>query len=86
MLFGKVRWTEKNLRSLGKVVSWRVWVSITNFLVAWGVSGSASSGLGVAAGLLVTNSILYFLHERTWNSIAWGKAEVETPAEEQPAQ
>ena len=64
---------EKIMRSLGKVVSWRILVTITNFIGGWLASGSWKVGIGVVGFALVVNSILYFFHERIWNKINKGK-------------
>jgi len=64
---------EKTMRSLGKVVTWRILVTITNFVGGYLASGSWVVGLGVVSFALVVNSILYFFHERTWNKIDAGK-------------
>ena len=67
------KWLEKAVRSLGKVVTWRVLVTITNTVGGFLASGSWMVGLGVASFALVVNSILYYFHERAWNRIDWGK-------------
>jgi uncharacterized membrane protein len=66
-------WIERGFRSLGKVVTWRIAVTITNFFGGWISSGDPLVGLGVVSFALVVNSILYFFHERVWNRIEWGK-------------
>lgn len=68
-----MNWLENAMRSLGKVVTWRILVTITNFVGGWLASGSWQVGLGVVSFALVVNSVLYFFHERTWNRIMWGK-------------
>lgn len=69
----KTKFYEKAMRSLGKVVTWRILVTITNFIGGWLASGSWAVGLGVVSFALVVNSILYYFHERTWNRIDAGK-------------
>jgi uncharacterized membrane protein len=69
-----MKWLENAMRSLGKVVTWRILVTITNFVGGWLASGSWQVGLGVVSFALVVNSILYFFHERAWNRIMWGKS------------
>jgi uncharacterized membrane protein len=69
----QTKFVEKALRSLGKVVSWRILVTITNFIGGWLASGSWQVGLGVVSFALVVNSILYYFHERAWNRIDAGK-------------
>jgi len=68
-----MKFYEKALRSLSKVVTWRILVTITNFIGGYIASGSWMVGLGVVSFALVVNSILYFFHERAWNKIDAGK-------------
>jgi len=68
-----MKFYEKTMRSLGKVVTWRILVTVTNFVGGWLASGSWKIGLGVVGFALVVNSILYFFHERLWNRIQSGK-------------
>jgi uncharacterized membrane protein len=73
----KLEFYEKAMRSLGKVVTWRVLVTITNFVGGWIASGSWQVGLGVVSFALVVNSVLYYFHERAWNRIDAGKEVME---------
>jgi uncharacterized membrane protein len=68
-----MKFCEKAMRSLGKVVTWRILVTITNFIGGYLASGSWMVGLGVVSFALVVNSILYFFHERVWNRIDAGR-------------
>lgn len=72
-LLAKPKFLEKWTRSLSKVVSWRVTVTMSNFLGAWWVSGNLAAGLTFAGFALVINSLLYFFHERAWNRLDWAK-------------
>ena len=69
----QTKFYEKAMRSLGKVVTWRILVTITNFIGGYLASGSWMVGLGVVSFALVVNSIMYFFHERAWNRIDAGK-------------
>jgi uncharacterized membrane protein len=73
MLDFSTKFVETAMRSLGKVVTWRILVTITNFIGGYLASGSWMVGLGVVSFALVVNSILYFFHERAWNKIDAGK-------------
>jgi uncharacterized membrane protein len=73
MILFKTKFYEKAMRSLGKVVTWRILVTITNFIGGYLASGSWMVGLGVVSFALVVNSIMYFFHERAWNRIDAGK-------------
>jgi uncharacterized membrane protein len=68
-----VKFYERAMRSLGKVVTWRILVTITNFFGGWIASGNPWVGLGVVSFALVVNSIIYYFHERAWNRINAGK-------------
>jgi uncharacterized membrane protein len=74
MNFLKHKFTDKQLRTLSKMVSWRVVVSATNMLSAWYFSGDWRVGLGVVGVALIVNSTIYFFHERVWNLIDWGRS------------
>ena len=69
----RVKFYERTMRSLGKVITWRILVTITNFFGGWLASGNPWVGLGVVSFALVVNSILYYFHERGWNRIDAGK-------------
>jgi uncharacterized membrane protein len=73
------KWIERAMRSMGKVVTWRILVTITNFIGGWLASGSWQVGLGVVSFALVVNSILYYFHERAWNRLDWGKEPNQAP-------
>ena len=73
----KLEFYEKAMRSLGKVVTWRILVTITNFVGGLLASGSWQVGLGVVSFALVVNSVLYYFHERAWNRINAGKEVME---------
>ena len=72
------RFTEGQLRSVTKVVSWRVMVTLTNFMGGLISSGDWRVGLGVAGFALVVNSTLYWFHERFWNRVPWNKHATES--------
>lgn len=71
------KFKERIPRSLAKVITWRVLVTITNFLGGWIASGNPWVGLGVVSFALVVNSILYFFHERAWNASNYGRTVVD---------
>lgn len=75
------KFRERIPRSLAKVITWRILVTITNTVGGFLASGSWIVGLGVASFALVVNSILYFFHERAWNRADWGKKVVDNTQE-----
>lgn len=65
--------SETSIRSLIKTVSWRITGSGATFLVAYFISGNIAMSSTIAVIQLTTNTILYYVHERVWNKIKWGK-------------
>jgi len=60
-------------RSLAKTISWRLTGSGATFIIAYSIGGSAAIAGTIAVVQMVTNTILYFAHERVWNTIPWGR-------------
>jgi len=64
---------EKIKRSLTKTISWRVIGTLDTILISWLITGTLALAFSIGAIELVTKMVLYFFHERVWNSIKWGK-------------
>lgn len=64
---------ETNARSIVKTVSWRITGSLATLLISYVVLGDFTVAGAIATAQLVTNTILYFIHERAWNKILWGR-------------
>ena len=60
-------------RSLVKTVSWRLTGSGATFLISYLIAGDFAVAGTIAIIQLVSNTILYFIHERVWNKISWGR-------------
>ncbi|MFD1551016.1 hypothetical protein DNU06_04555 [Putridiphycobacter roseus] len=65
--------SEKPIRSIIKSISWRTVGTIDTVLISWFVTGTLSLAFSIGAIELLTKMLLYFLHERMWNTISWGK-------------
>ena len=65
--------SEKPLRSLAKTVSWRITGSLATFLISYIISNDLTVAGSIATIQIISNTILYFIHERIWNKIKWGK-------------
>jgi uncharacterized membrane protein len=76
----KTKFIEKNPRSFVKVLTWRVIMMAQWFFVTLYTTGSVTTAAGVLGFTTVVNSLLYFLHERGWNLVDWGK-KVDEPTE-----
>jgi uncharacterized membrane protein len=69
-----------HMRSLVKAVSWRVIGSLDTFMLSFLVTGSAKWAVSIATAEALTKIVLYYLHERAWRLVRWGR--FEAPAEE----
>ena len=64
---------ETQKRSWSKSVTWRVAATINGFVVAYAYLGELSQSLKIAVVGNITGLLLYYVHERWWNSVRWGK-------------
>ena len=65
--------SESKSRSLTKTITWRVTGSGATFLIAFLISGTWQLASTIAVIQLVSNTALYYVHERVWARIKWGK-------------
>jgi len=65
--------SEKPLRSILKTVSWRIVGTMDTIAISWFLTGEVETALAIGSIELVTKMILYFGHERLWNTISFGK-------------
>ena len=71
----KVVFTEGQSRSISKIFSWRILVSLSNFIVPFVITGSWGSAAAFFTVATVINMITFWAHERVWNRVSWGKRE-----------
>ena len=60
-------------RSLVKTVTWRITGSGATFAISYAISGNFTIAGTIASIQLVANTILYFIHERVWDKVTWGR-------------
>ena len=65
--------SERPLRSIVKSISWRVIGTLDTVLISWLVTGEVTLALSIGSIELFTKMFLYFLHERLWNAMRWGR-------------
>jgi uncharacterized membrane protein len=65
--------TESHARSVVKAASWRATGSFDTFIIAAFITGSPKAAGAVALIEIATKTALYYLHERIWILIQWGK-------------
>ncbi|MFC2147167.1 DUF2061 domain-containing protein [Bacteroidota bacterium] len=67
------RASEQPKRSIAKSISWRTIGTLDTILISWIITGTLSLAFSIGLVELVTKMVLYFLHERLWNTIKWGR-------------
>ncbi len=66
---------EKHSRSVIKALSWRATGTVDTILVSLIVTGKLSLALSIGLVELFTKIGLYYVHERVWNRISYGRDE-----------
>lgn len=64
---------ESHSRSLAKAVSYRILGSLSTAAIFLVLTGKVSLSLGAGALDMVVKLGLYFVHERVWNHIPFGR-------------
>lgn len=65
--------SDTRLRSLVKAYSYRCCGTITTIIISYILSGRIILSLGIGATEMVVKPMIYWLHERSWNKIKWGR-------------
>jgi sulfate adenylyltransferase large subunit len=72
-LLDLVRAAESRGRSAVKAVTWRATGSVDTFVLTALITGNLHVAGGVALAEIVTKTTLYYLHERAWMLVPWGR-------------
>jgi uncharacterized membrane protein len=71
---------DRPVKSVLKAITWRIIASATTFALALIFFGRDPHAIEKATGVAVAESgiklLLYFLHERAWTSVRWGRMRV----------
>lgn len=67
---------ETGLRSLLKTISWRLLATLVTATVVFVITGRLDYAAVVGGIDILVKLILYFLHERVWNNVRFGKREI----------
>ena len=63
-----------HLRSIVKAASWRVAGTVDTFVLGFLFTGSLKLAGSIASTEVITKLGLFYLHERAWNRLSWGRA------------
>ena len=67
------RGAETHARSVLKALSWRTLGTLDTFAISWFLTGRIAMAGSIAALELFTKIAWYYLHERIWAAIEWGR-------------
>lgn len=65
--------TDKHYRSVAKAASWRVTGTVDTMVISWVITGQLKWALSIGMVEVFTKMILYYLHERLWNRLSFGR-------------
>ena len=69
---------ERHGRSLAKSITFRILVMLSDGVIIYAITHRFDVTLSVIIFSNLSSTIIYYLHERLWNKIAWGKAAGQT--------
>jgi uncharacterized membrane protein len=72
-------------RALAKAIVWRFVGSLDTFLLSLLITGNGRYAVSIATAEAATKIVLYYIHERVWRRIPWGRHEAPAVAETVPA-
>ena len=64
---------ESHGRTIMKALSWRVIATLVTFTVAWIITGELTFAAEIGLADTVIKLGAYYLHERTWMRVSFGK-------------
>lgn len=59
--------------SVTKALTWRLFASLDTTLLAFIVTGNIAAAASIGAVEIFTKLIFYYIHERGWSRVAWGR-------------
>ena len=71
---------DSHARSLVKALSFRVFAGVSTFLISLVVTARLDSAISITSAETITKIVLYYLHERGWRLIPWGRLEAQQAA------
>ena len=69
---------EKPYRSFVKALSWRLTGTVDTMVVSYIVTGKVKLAVSIGAIELFTKVGLYYMHERVWNKLSFGRVKGES--------
>ena len=64
---------ESNLRSITKATSYRILATSTTIIIVYLFFGRLDLALAAGATETILKILLFYLHERFWQKVTWGR-------------
>ena len=65
--------SDTHRRSIAKAISWRITGTLDTFIISFLITGELTLAGAIAFTEVITKVVLYWVHERAWNKVKWGK-------------
>ena len=65
---------EAHSRTIAKAISWRAIATLTTMIIVFLFTRRIILTLGVGLAEVIAKITFYYLHERIWEKISWGKS------------
>ncbi len=65
---------ETHTRTIAKAISWRALATLTTMTIVFLFTRRIMLSLGVGLAEIIAKIIFYYLHERVWGKISWGRS------------
>lgn len=65
--------SEHTKRSIVKAITFRIIILISDGIIIYSITHRYDVALAVILFSNISSTIIYFIHERVWNKINWGK-------------
>lgn len=64
---------DRTVKSIVKTITWRIIGTVDTIIISYLISGKATIAFSIGSIEVFSKMILYFLHERLWAIIRWGR-------------
>jgi len=61
------------VRHIAKTITWRIIGTIDTMAITWFITGDPMTGLKIGGVEVFTKMVLYYLNERVWYKIPFGR-------------
>ena len=68
---------DRHYRSVVKAISWRVTGTVDTIIISFLITGHAKWALSIGFVELFTKVALYYLHERIWTRLSFGRVKAD---------